>query len=49
MIKPTITKDWDKQRRVVTNMEGKKYVAFKDRAEEIYNASMRLYYKKGGK
>ena len=48
-IKPTIKKDWDSNRRIVTNQYGEKFVLFTPRAKEVYSASKRIYDKKVNK
>lgn len=44
--KPIIKMDWDSNRRRVTNIWGEEFVLFKDNAERLYQANVRLYKKR---
>lgn len=41
--KPKILRDWDENRRIVVTPTGERIVLFKERAEEVYEAGMRVY------
>ncbi len=41
--KPKLLMDWDENRRVVVSPYGTRMVLFKDRAEEVYNAGVKVY------
>ena len=41
--KPRLLKDWDENRRVVVSPYGTRMVLFKDRAEEVYKAGVKVY------
>ena len=46
MKKPKMLPSWDENKRIVINSKGDRYELFKDRAHEVYDASLRLYNKK---
>jgi len=46
MKKPTIKKDWDANRRIVTNQYGQKFVLFKPDADRLFKAAMKVYKKR---
>ena len=46
ILRPSINKDWDKNRKVVTGINGNRMVLHNDRAKEVYDANLRIYHKR---
>jgi hypothetical protein len=45
MKKPKMLKDWDENRRIVITPSGTKLVLFKKRADEVYEAGLKVWEK----